>query len=260
MMNLHKISKDDKIMMLAYDQGFEHGPIDFNMTNADPNYIFDIALHGDFTAVATQIGVAEKYWKGDYQDVPLVVKLNGKTRFNNHDPLSLQHTSVRRAQELGASAVGYTLYLGSTHEQKMFKEFGEICQKAHRMGLSVVAWTYPRGPHIEDEASTDTIAYAARVAMELGADVVKIKYNGDKHGLRWIKRCVGQSKIVVAGGSKKSASEYIQSVYDTKQNGSSGVAVGRNIWKSDSPLKVSAATKKVLFDGQAPHDVAHLIE
>ena len=105
MRNLHSISRDDTYMILAYDQGFEHGPSDFNATNVDPYHVFDIARHGDFTAIACQAGIAEKYWHDDYTDTPLLIKLNGKTSLQRGEPLSLQHCSVRRAQEATRSTL-----------------------------------------------------------------------------------------------------------------------------------------------------------
>jgi class I fructose-bisphosphate aldolase len=118
---LSKILKDGKCLILAYDQGFEHGPTDFDLINVDPDYIFRIALEGGYNALAVQAGIAEKYRTQEYKKIPLIIKLNGKTALSKGDPLSLQHTTVKYALKLGAIAVGYTIYLGSEHEQTMFR-------------------------------------------------------------------------------------------------------------------------------------------
>jgi class I fructose-bisphosphate aldolase len=255
MMNLHEITRDDKLMILAYDQGFEHGPVDFNLKNADPSYIFDIAYHGKFTAIATQPGIAEKHWQGKYQDVPLLVKLNAKTRLNTGDPVSHQHTSVQRAHEIGASAVGYTIYLGSDHEQEMLKEFGGIVEEAHRLGLTTVCWMYPRGQSIDDPSSTENVAYGVRVAYELGADIIKVKDNGDEKGMEWVRKNAPKAKLVVAGGAKKSDAEFLDNVARATRFGADGLAVGRNIWQNPHPMKMSAAVRKIIFEDE---DVEHL--
>jgi len=254
-MNLHSISRDDTYMILAYDQGFEHGPTDFNQKNVDPYYVFDIALHGDYTAIACQPGIAEKYWHDEYKEIPLLVKLNGKTKRSSGDPLSQQHCSVRRAQELGASAVGYTIYLGSDNEQTMFKEFGAIVEQAHELGLTTVCWMYPRGSNIDDELSTENIAYGSRVAHELGADVVKVKDNGDEPGMHWAVQNAAKTDLVVAGGSKTDTGTFLHNVERARRFGASGLAVGRNVWQSDKPLKVSAGVRKILFDDMDASDM-----
>ncbi len=241
-----EIFKNGKSLILAYDQGFEHGPsMDFNLKNVDPKFIFDIALEGNYDAVAVQSGIARKYYKDNYRDIPLIVKLNGKTRFDNDDPVSRQHTSVEEAVRLGASAVGYTIYLGSSKEQDMFVEFGKICEDAHKHGIYSVCWMYPRGPSIHDELSTDVLSYGARIAMELGADVVKIKYNGDSEAMKWIVRSAGEAKVVVAGGSKTSDQEFLKMAKETMKAGAVGLAVGRNVWQNKSPLKISRELRHI---------------
>jgi len=244
-----------KVLILAYDQGLEHGPTDFNLLNIDPQYIMDVGLEGRFSAIAAQAGIAEKYHVDHYKDVPLIVKLNGKTKLSKEDPLSLQHTSVDYAEKLGAIAVGYTIYLGSNHEQQMLVEFGKICEEAHQKGLLAICWMYPRGSNIQEEESTETIAYGTRVAMELGADIIKIKYNGDQEGLRWIVKAAGKAKVVIAGGSKKTDYEFMQMTREVIDAGAAGLAVGRNIWQHKNPLLMAKVLKEIIFNNKKPQEI-----
>lgn len=253
--NLKDLFINGKTMILAYDQGFEHGPTsDFNAKNVDPEYIMDIALEGRFNCVAVQSGIAEKYYHSHFREVPLLVKLNAKTRFDSKNPISLQHTSVNHAISLGAKAVGYTIYLGSDYEQQMFAEFGKIVEEAHEVGLPVVCWMYPRGPHITDEIAVETLAYGTRVAMELGADVIKIKYVDDLEGLKWIRSCAGKAKLVLAGGSKLGDLDFLKMVEKTQKAGFDGIAVGRNVWQSDKPLEITKGLKEVIFNAKSAEE------
>lgn len=249
---INQIMRDEKAIILAMDQGFEHGPVDFNEENIHPRYVMDIALKEEFTAFACQIGVARHYYTKKYRGVPLLIKLNGKTRFDNEDPVSLQHTTVEHAASIGAKAVGYTIYLGSTHEQEMFIEFGRICEEAHNRGLAAVCWMYPRGPHIKDETDTKTLAYGARIAMELGADMVKTKSNGDLGGMKWVVKSAGAAKTVFAGGSLKDDLQFLKNAEFALKTGGVGLAVGRNIWQSKHPYLMSEALKQVIFEGVSP--------
>ncbi len=249
-----KVLPRGKTLILAYDQGFEHGPVDFNLKNVDPEHIMDIALEGRYNAVAVQAGVAEKYHVTHFRDIPLIVKLNGKTCFDNKDPVSLQHTSVGYASKLGASGVGYTVYLGSSREQEMFVEFGRICEEAHQKGMLAVCWMYPRGPAITDELSTETLAYGARIAMELGADVVKLKFNGDIEGMKWVVKSAGRAKVVIAGGSRTDDLEFLRLAEAAMKSGAAGFAVGRNVWQSDHPIALTVALKDVVFHGKTAEE------
>ncbi len=238
--------KKKHALFLAYDQGLEHGPSDFNDKNVDPKYIIDIAKNGGYTGFICQKGIAEKY--NDLikkSKVPLIVKLNGKTKLVKGDPVSKQVCSVQEAVELGAVGVGYTLYIGSEHENEMFEEFAEIEEEAHKKGLIVVTWIYPRGKGIKKDE--DLMTYAARVGLELGADIIKIKYNGRYEDLVWAVENAGRAKIVIAGGVKAKEGEFLKQVEEIKKAGCLGLAIGRNVWQSKKPLEISEKLNKIFL-------------
>jgi class I fructose-bisphosphate aldolase len=246
--DLSKITKDGKALLLAYDQGMEHGPTDFNDENVDPQKILEIAESGFFTGVIFQKGIAEKYYSPQTNKVPLIVKLNGKTNLvKDEDPYSPQVCSVEEAIGLGASAVGYTIYVGSEFESKMVEEFGRIEQEAEEAGIPVIAWMYPRGRNVADEKDPKVIAYAARVGLELGADMVKVNWPGDTESFRWVVESAGKTKVVVAGGSKESLDEFLLKTREILDAGGIGLAVGRNVWQAEDPLEVAERIAKVIW-------------
>ena len=241
------------------DQGLEHGPKDFNIKTIDPYYVLDIAVKGSYNAIILHKGIAEKYYEQTSHKIPLIVKLNGKTVFSKLDPFGAQTCSVRKAVELNASAVGYTIYDGSPLEPKIFKEFSSLQEQAHDYGIPIIAWAYPRGNKV-DELSTDNLAYAARVALELGADIIKVKYNGDAEGFKWLVKCAGKAKVVVAGGSKTEPSHLLKEVYEVMKAGATGIAIGRNVWQSENPLSVSKAIQSIIFGDKTPDQALKLLK
>ncbi len=193
MIDTSRIEIKGKVMLLAYDQGFEHGPVDFNEKSVDPNYIMKIAQNGDFTGVVLQEGLAARYYKKE-SGVPLIVKLNGKTSFQGEEPLSLQLCTVKKAAEMGAVGVGYTIYVGSQFEEQMLVEFSRIEDEAHELGMIVIAWMYPRGKKVAGrETEGDVVAYGARLGLELNADFVKVPYTGDSESFNWVVRAAGKT-------------------------------------------------------------------
>ncbi len=245
---LNKILKNGKAIFLAYDQGLEHGPSDFNDKNVNPKYIIDIAKKGKLNALIFQKGIVEKYQKEIKKSkIPLILKLNGKTKIRKGDPFSPLICTVDEAIDLGADAVGYTIYIGSKYESKMFEEFEKIEKEAHAKSLPVVAWIYPRGKNVKNDTSKDMISYSARVGLELGADIVKIKYGNNANDLKWAVKAAGKAKIVVAGGVKKSEKELLKQVKEIMQAGCIGLAIGRNIWQSKQPLEITNKIKKVIW-------------
>ncbi len=252
----NRILRDKHALLLSFDQGLEHGPKLFDLHTVDPTHVLNIALEGGFTGVVLHAGLAEKYYHGAYTDIPLVIKLNGRTELSELNPFSKQICSVERAVKLGADAVGYTIYDGSPAEPEMFAEFGRICEEAHDYGIPVIAWMYPRGPGVVGrDADSDVIAYAARVGLELGADFVKLKYNHDLHGFEWAVKAAGRAGVLVADNEYGSDEEIIKHAYDVVHAGATGLAYGRSIWQHPRPLTLARALSGILFQNKKPEDV-----
>lgn len=246
---LNKILKQGKAIFLAYDQGLEHGPTDFNDKNVDPKYIIDIAKKGKLNALIFQKGIVEKYKKEIKKSkIPLILKLNGKTKIRKGEPFSPLICTVDEAIDLGADAVGYTIYIGSKYESKMFEEFEKIEQEAHAKSLPVVAWIYPRGKSVKNDTSREMISYAARIGLELGADIVKIKYGGNPRDLKWAVKSAGKTKVMIAGGTKKSEIDFLSQIKDIMKTGAIGMAIGRNIWQHPKPLEIIKKIQKIIWE------------
>jgi class I fructose-bisphosphate aldolase len=237
---------NERSMLLAYDQGLEHGPsADFNDKNVDPAYIMEIASTGGFNGVVFQKGVAERFYEGK---VPLIIKLNGKTSLSKGEPISRQVCSVEEAVSLGAKGVGYTIYLGSGLESEMLAEFGKIQEEAHQRGLPAIAWIYPRGAAVQNDTSKEIVSYAARAGLELGADAVKIKYTGDSATFSWAVRAAAGVRVFMSGGPKAPTDgDFLRQVEGVINAGATGVAVGRNVWQNEDPLAMAEKLKSVIF-------------
>lgn len=246
---IESILRNGRGMLLAYDHGFEHGPTDFDERSVDPSWIMEIADSGYFTGVICQKGVAAKYYDPTKNKVPLIVKLNGKTAFHEgEEPLSLQNCTVEEAVGLGAVGAGYTIYVGSEHEQEMMAEFAKIEKEAHKKGLAVIGWMYPRGAHIKSDTNPDTLSYAARLGLELNVDAVKIKYTGDVESFKKVVAAAGNVKVFVVGGPKtETPEELYQTTKEVLEAGAVGLAVGRNIWQSKEPLEVARKLAEIVY-------------
>ena len=264
-------------MFLPVDQGLEHGPRDFfaNPESEDPDFEVRLAEAGNFSAVVFQIGIAEKYVYPYAGRVPLVLKLNGKTEIPSSDEaFSPQIAMVEDAVRLGASAVGYTLYVGSPAQDRDFVQFGRIRLEAERMGMPVIVWSYPRGKYVEEKGGQLTswaIEYAARVAAEVGADVVKVnlpEYNADKHArtpkeysqrtfdeaeaVRRVVNAAGRIPVLVSGGSQVSEEDVRHKAELSIRCGASGLIFGRNVWQRpwDDALRITHRIREMMVEYQ----------
>lgn len=245
------LTRDGKILILAYDHGLEHGPTDFEglPERMDPETVFDVATHDAVTSIAVQKGIAEGYYPSYEDDVSLLAKLNGTSNLWMGEPDSSVNWSVDYAAEVGADAVGFTMYGGSNHEIEMAEEFRDAQESARDHDLPMVMWSYPRGQGLKNDTSPGTISYASRLALELGADVAKVKYPGSREAMEHAVQAAAGTKVVMSGGSKVSDEAFLGSVKAVMDAGGAGLAVGRNVWQRENPTQLLDALEKVIFEG-----------
>jgi fructose-bisphosphate aldolase, class I len=249
-------------IFLPYDQGLEHGPRDFfaNPAAGDPRYILKLALEGGFNGIAIQIGLAEKFYWDYAGEIPLVLKLNGKTDIPaSADPLSPINATVADAVRLGADAVGYTLYVGSPAQDRDFEQYRQVRDDAQRLGMPLIVWAYPRGEAIDAKGGKDSfyaVDYAARTASELGADVVKVNFpHPEKHygayarefssqqAIDAVVRSANRTLLLVSGGERAGDEAMLEKARQAMEAGATGLIFGRNVWQREHGESLRFATQ-----------------
>jgi fructose-bisphosphate aldolase, class I len=261
------------MMLLPIDQGIEHGPRDFfpNPASKDPAYQFRLAAEAGYSAIACQIGLASKYYPDYAGQLPLILKINGKTDIPPQDEaISMLNASVEDAVRLGADAVGYTLYVGSPSQGDDLLQLKQVREDCERYGMPLMIWAYPRGRDLDEKGGERTfyaIDYAARMAMEMGADIVKLnmpKIDPEKDKLtpkpynslsinrdEAIRQCVesaGRALVVLSGGSKIDDDQLFAQTRSIMEAGGSGVIYGRNVWQRewDAAMEIIEQIKQTL--------------
>jgi class I fructose-bisphosphate aldolase len=263
------------LLLLPIDQGIEHGPRDFfaNPASKDPEYQFRLAAEAGYSAIACQIGLASKYYPDYAGQVPLILKVNGRTDIPPSDEaLSTTNASVEDAVRLGADAVGYTLYVGSPRQDDDLHQLKGVREECDRFGMPLIIWAYPRGSAIDKKGGRDSfyaIDYGARMAMEMGADVVKLNMpkfsDNDKDAPapynelevtqeEAIRQCVesaGRSLVVLSGGSKADDEQVLAQTRAVMEGGGSGVIYGRNVWQREwgAALEIIEQIKEIMLAG-----------
>ncbi len=261
------------LMILPIDQGLEHGPIDFfpNPASADPRFQWQLAVEGGYNGIACHYGLARRYMDEFAGKVPLILKLNGKTNIpSDDDALSTLTGSVEDAVALGADAVGYTLYVGSPRQDEDFLQLQEVREDCDRYGMPLIIWSYPRGYAIEEKGGRDSlyaVDYAARVALEVGADIVKLNipkpgpkdpeqpkdYAGIEYdyaqGAARVVESAGRCLVLFSGGSKVSDDDLLSKASTSMESGAVGLIFGRNMWQRpmDEALALTERVKSEIL-------------
>lgn len=257
LMNFGSLSGTGKFVILPVDQGFEHGPARSfapNPSGYNPLYHAELALDSGCNAYAAPLGFLEAVAR-EYPELPLILKLNNSdSLLNINDPVPAVTATVDDALRLGCSAIGYTIYPGSSLRNEMYEKLQYLAQTAKEAGLVVVIWSYPRGTGIatkEAETAIDVVAYAAHIAAQLGAHIIKVKppssviyqdtakkvYEKENIPITTlperIKHVVqaafnGRRIVIFSGGAAKDKEAILQEIRDINAGGGFGSIIGRN--------------------------------
>ena len=262
MLTYGRLAGTGRLVILPVDQGFEHGPgrsFAPNPPAYDPFYHFQLAIDAGCNAYAAPLGFLEAGAADFAGQIPLILKLNNHDVLQDEkDLLGAQTASVADALRLGCVAIGYTIYPGTAERRLQYEQLRELVREARAVGLAVVVWAYPRGSGLSKEGETalDITAYAAHIAAELGAHIIKVKLPSahlEQEAARTVYetqqiprqtqaervRHVVQSTfngrriIIFSGGAKKDDASILAEAQAIRDGGGFGSIIGRNVFQRD---------------------------
>jgi class I fructose-bisphosphate aldolase len=264
MLNHGRLGGTGKMVILPVDQGFEHGPARSfapNPAGYDPRYHFQLAIEAGCNAYAAPLGFLEAGVSDYCGDIPLILKCNNHDLLNDErDPISAVTSGVGDALRLGCVAVGFTIYPGSAERTEIYQQLRELAEEAKAAGLAVVVWSYPRGSALskEGETAVDVVTYAAQIAAQLGADIIKVKLPSAKVELAEAQKVYqryeipistlaervhhvvqssfdGRRIVIFSGGATTEDEKFYEEVRAIRDGGGFGSIVGRNSFQRKKP-------------------------
>jgi class I fructose-bisphosphate aldolase len=268
MLNHGRLAGTGKMVILPVDQGFEHGPARSfapNPAGYDPRYHFQLAIEAGCNAYAAPLGFLEAGVSDYCGEIPLILKANNHDLLNDErDPISAVTASVEDALRLGCVAIGFTIYPGSTERTTMYEQLRDLTAQAKDAGLAVVVWSYPRGSGLskEGETAVDVVAYAAQIAAQMGANIIKVKLPSAKVELAEAQKVYqkyeipistlaervrhvmqsafdGRRIVIFSGGAATGDEQFFNEARAIRDGGGFGSIIGRNSFqrKKDEALK-----------------------
>ncbi len=259
MLNHGVLGGTGKMLIFPVDQGFEHGPAASFASNVpayDPAYHFQLACEGGCNAYAAPFGFLDSVAREFAGEIPLILKANNSDSLYKdvENPLPAITSGVEEALRLGCSAIGVTIYPGSGARESMYEDVTRIGREARQVGLPLVIWSYPRGGSLskQGETAVDVVAYAAQIACQLGAHIVKVKppqdffekqekiYIENKVATKTLSERVehviqsafnGRRIVIFSGGPSKETRAVLEEIKDLAKGGSFGSIVGRNVFQ-----------------------------
>jgi class I fructose-bisphosphate aldolase len=260
MLGTGTLADTGKMVILPVDQGFEHGPARSfapNPAGYNPHYHFELALEAGCNAYAAPLGFLEAGARTYAGELPLILKVNNHELLHDEkNPLPAVTASVDHALRLGCAAIGFTVYPGSAMNTAMYEQLQALSEESKAAGLAVVVWSYPRGEDLSKEGETaiDVAAYAAQIACQLGAHLVKVKLPTEhieqsaakkvyekenipiKTGADRVRHVVqsafdGRRIVIFSGGAKKGEDQVYEDARAIRDGGGFGSIIGRNAFQ-----------------------------
>lgn len=260
LLNTGRLAGTGRLVILPVDQGFEHGPARSFAPNPPayhPHYHFQLAIRSGCNAYAAPLGFLEAGAAEFAGQLPLILKLNNnESLYGDKDPASAVTSTVQDALRLGCTAVGFTIYPGSANARLMYQQLREIIAEAKAVGLPTVVWSYPRGSQLSKagETALDVDAYAAQIAAQLGAHIIKVKLPSDALEQEAARKVYDQEHVPVAnlsdrvrhilqaafagrrivifsGGPKSDRETLLSEIRAIREGGGFGSIIGRNAFQ-----------------------------
>ncbi len=269
MLNHGRLAGTGRMIILPVDQGFEHGPARSFAPNPpayDPLYHFQLAIEAGCNAYAAPLGFLEAGAAEFAGQVPLILKLNNHDLLQSEkDPLTAQTASVSDALRLGCVGIGYTIYPGTAERRLQYEQLRDLVCEAKAVGLAVIVWSYPRGSGLSKEGETalDVTAYAAQIAAQLGAHIIKVKLPSEHIELEENKKVYeaqripreilvdrvhhiiqsafnGRRIVIFSGGPKEDDDQILfEEARAIRAGGGFGSIVGRNVFQREKAKALS---------------------
>ena len=270
LLNHGTLAGTGKLVILPVDQGFEHGPARSfgpNPAGYDPDYHISLAIAAGCNAYAAPLGFMEAVAGSFPGEIPLILKLNNSDTLSKNEPCSAVTGSVKDALRLGCSAIGFTIYPGSSARNTMYEQIRALIEEGKSYGIPTVLWAYARGTGIpkEHEQSVDVISYAAQISCQLGAHIVKVKPPKNSIYQDEMKKAFEKAKIptetlterirhvvqsafngkriiIFSGGEAKDTSSVLAEVKEIAAGGGFGSIMGRNAFQRSKDEGVKLLT------------------
>jgi fructose-bisphosphate aldolase/2-amino-3,7-dideoxy-D-threo-hept-6-ulosonate synthase len=245
-----------KTIIVPMDHGVTNGPV---AGLIDLGEAVDRVAEGGANAVLGHVGLALHGHRKSGRDVGLILHLSASTSIGPDPNEKVLVNSVSNALKMGADAVSVHINIGADSEARMLADLGTVAIQCMEWGMPLLAMMYPRGRKIKDEHQVDHVALAARVAAELGADMVKTVYTGDPDSFMTVtKGC--PVPVVVAGGSKTDDRSTLELIEGAMQGGAAGISIGRNAFQHPDPARFVRAAGQIVHEGKTAEEACEFLK
>jgi predicted phospho-2-dehydro-3-deoxyheptonate aldolase len=248
--------ENGRTLIVPMDHGVSAGPIP---GLEDMKTSIGKVVDGGANAIVMHKGIVRLGHRGQGKDVGLIVHLSASTSLSPDPNSKVLVCTVEEAIKLGADGVSIHVNIGADDEKDMLKDFGEVSKQCQAWGMPLLAMMYTRGKNIKSESDVMVVKHSARVAAELGADMVKVNYTGDAESFRSVVEGCGVPVLIAGGEKAKSDIDVLKNIKSAIAAGGGGVSIGRNVFQHDDPTRMIKAIKAIIHEDVSVEEAAAIL-
>jgi class I fructose-bisphosphate aldolase/fructose-bisphosphate aldolase/2-amino-3,7-dideoxy-D-threo-hept-6-ulosonate synthase len=233
-----------RIFTVAVDHAPSYGVLD---GIEDVQAVVDRVASAGPDAMVMMKGVAQRCFQPYAGQVALIMKCSTLSPY--HPQHDVWVSTVEDAVRLGADAIAMALTVGCPEQRELVANLGALVCEAEEAGMPTIVHAYPNGELVppNEVFTVKRVGYAARMAMELGVDIVKTFYTGSADTFAQVVEMAAPALVVAAGGPRlETDADVLGMVCGVVQAGAAGITFGRNIWQSENPTVLVKALKHIL--------------
>ena len=237
--------ENGRTLIVPMDHGVSAGPIP---GLEDMKTAIGKVVDGGANAIVIHKGVVRTGHRGRGTDVGLIVHLSASTSLSPDPNSKVLVCTVEEAIKLGADGVSIHVNIGADDEKEMLKDFGEVSKQCQAWGMPLLAMMYTRGKKIKSESDVEVVKHAARVAAELGADLVKVSYTGNAESFRSVVEGCAVPVLIAGGEKAENDIDVLKNIKNCVLAGGGGVSIGRNVFQHEDPTRMIKAIKAIIHE------------
>jgi predicted phospho-2-dehydro-3-deoxyheptonate aldolase len=249
--------ENGRTLIVPLDHGVTAGPIPGLV---DMKSAIGKIVDGGANAIVIHKGVVRTGHRGYGNDVGLIVHLSASTALSPDPNSKVLVCTVEEAIKLGADGVSIHVNIGAEDEKEMLRDFGKVSKQCQAWGMPLLAMMYTRGKKIKSESDVTVVKHAARVAVELGADLVKVNYTGDVSSFRCVVEGCGVPVLIAGGEEAENDIDVLKNIKNAILAGGGGVSIGRNVFQHDDPSLMIKAIKAIIHENASVAKATAIID
>ena len=249
--------ENGRTLIVPMDHGVSAGPIP---GLEDMKTAIGKVVDGGANAIVIHKGVVRTGHRGRSTDVGLIVHLSASTSLSPDPNSKVLVCTVEEAIKLGADGVSIHVNIGADDEKEMLKDFGEVSKQCQTWGMPLLAMMYTRGKKIKSESDVEVVKHAARVAAELGADLVKVSYTGSAESFRSVVEGCAVPVLIAGGEKAENDFDVLKNIKNCVLAGGGGVSIGRNVFQHEDPTRMIKAIKAIIHEDVSVEKAIAILE